>query len=113
MISPTIQAVLNGENPTPTTPEEIVSKRTHQVWQATGEHYVHLQGIGLRHAIPASALEAGMKKLYNYGYNGEILSTQRMGNWIVLVVRERAHPDSDGRNYRRKHKPDTLIPVLI
>ena len=77
------------------------------IWTSVGKPTVHLQGMGMIPAIPARLLEVGMKRLHNYGSTGEILSVQKLGNWIDLVIQE------NGKNYRRKHKPETLIPILL
>ena len=76
-------------------------------WTSVGKPTIHLQGIGMAPAIPARLLEVGMKRLYNYGSTGEILSVQKTDKWIDLVIQE------NGKNYRRKHKPETMVAIVI
>ena len=86
---------------------------TKTIWTSVGKPTIHLQAMGMVPAIPARLLEVGMKRLYNYGSTGEIVSVRKEEKWIHLSIHEKSHPDSNGRIYLRRHKPETLIPILL
>lgn len=69
---------------------------------------VHLQGIGKHPAIPASGLQVGDKRVYNYGHTAEIVSVtlRPKGRWVDIETVE------NGVTYQQSHKYDTLIPVI-
>lgn len=47
---------------------------------------IHLQGIGDVPAVPASALEPGMVRQYNYGATATILSVFRVSEKTLSLV---------------------------
>lgn len=70
---------------------------------------IHLQGIGAVPAVPASALESGMVRQYNYGATATILSVFQVSEKTLSVVEKST--DSGGvHSYRIR--ATTLVSIL-
>lgn len=69
---------------------------------------VHLQGIGRRPAIYAADCKPGMKRIYNYGYECEIVYVEpaKSGKSVKITVRA-----DDGKPYQKTMRNETLIAI--
>ncbi len=68
---------------------------------------VHLIEMGNCPAVKAKDLKAGMTRYYNFGYGALITEIQIVKGWVYVTTEE------DGKQYTRKHKPETLIPIKM
>lgn len=69
---------------------------------------IHLQGIGDVPAVPASALEPGMVRQYNYGATATILSVFRVSEKTLSLV-EKSGAGRRCRSRRRGKGPPGRI----
>lgn len=69
---------------------------------------VHLQGIGFRPAIYAADCKPGMRRIYNFGYEYEIVSVDpaKSGKSVKITVRA-----DDGKLYQKTMRNETLIAI--
>lgn len=70
---------------------------------------VHLQGIGDVPAVPASALEPGMVRQYNYGATATILSVFQVSEKTLSVV-EKSNDSGSVHSYHIR--ATTLVSIL-
>lgn len=70
---------------------------------------IHLQGIGDVPAVPASAMEPGMVRQYNYGATATILSVFRVSEKTLSLV-EKSTDSGNIHSYRIRAA--TLVSIL-
>ena len=70
---------------------------------------IHLQGLGDVPAVPASDLEPGMVRQYNYGATATILSVFRVTEKTLSVV-EKSTDSGSVNSYRIR--ATTLVSIL-
>lgn len=71
---------------------------------------IHLQGIGDVPAVPASALEPGMVRQYNYGATATILSVFRVSEKTLSLV-EKSTDSGNIHSYRIRAA--TLVSICM
>lgn len=66
---------------------------------------IHLQAIGQHPAKPASQLQVGERRVYNYGQSAEIVALERKGKSVYITTRS----DKDGSTYVQRHGSEKLV----